>query len=150
MHLGLKAPIGNHYQSSSSSRGLPCILACLALNASARPPARLGALPLSGVALPSLELLMLTALSLGPGGGGANFRPDAAGLFAGGIGGFGLALPPAGVGTGRAEPFATTGGGTGRDAIGAEGSSFRYAMGAQPSPPVSFLASHHPKQQSVW
>ena len=91
---------------------------------------------------------MLTALSLGPGGGGASFLPDAAGLLAGGIGGFCLALPPAGVGTGRADPFAT-GGGTGREAMGAEGSSFRYAIGAQPSPPVSFLASHHPRRRLV-
>ena len=92
---------------------------------------------------------MLTALSLGPGGGGANFRPAAAGLFAGGIGGFGLAFPAAGVGTGRADPFATTGGGTGREAMGTDGSSSKYAIGAQPSPPESFLASHQPNRLLV-
>ena len=82
------------YQSSSSSFR-PCILICLALNASAKPPAKLGArLPLSalsGVFLPLSPLLvpMLTALSLGA-GGGAGFLPPP-GRF-GGAGGVGFAF----------------------------------------------------------
>lgn len=69
------------------------MLICLALNASARPPAKLGALPpsaFSGVFLPLPSLLpILTELSLGA-GGGAGFLPPP-GLF-GGAGGVGLAF----------------------------------------------------------
>ena len=67
------------------------MLICLALNASASPPARLGALELSGVLrpLPPLLVPMLTALSLGA-GGGAGFLPPT-GRF-GGAGGVGFAL----------------------------------------------------------
>ena len=70
------------------------MLICLALNASAKPPAKLGALllsALSGVFLPLPPLLvpMLTALSRGA-GGGAGFLPPP-GRF-GGAGGVGLAF----------------------------------------------------------
>ena len=118
------------HQSSSSSF-FPCILACLALNASAKPPARLGVplLVLSGVPLPLspfVMLLMLTALSLGA-GGGAGFFPM--GLFAGGAGGVGLAFAaaagldaiPLAAGRGGGGTRAATGGGAG----GAWGSSLR-------------------------
>jgi hypothetical protein len=120
------------HQSSSSS--CPRILACLALSASASPPARL-VLPvdvLSGVSLPLLSpplmlVLMLTALSLAVGGGGGFLT---AGRLVGGAGGFGLAFPPAGR---VAVPLGTTatatgggGGGGGRTAAGGGcGSSFK-------------------------
>ena len=70
------------------------MLICLALNASAKPPAKLGALPpsaFSGVfpPLPPLLVPMLTALSLGA-SGGAGFLPPP-GRF-GGAGGVGLAF----------------------------------------------------------
>ncbi len=70
------------------------MLICLALNASANPPARLGALlpsAFSGVFLPLSPLLvpMLTALSLGA-GGGAGFLPPPGRL--GGAGGVGFAF----------------------------------------------------------
>jgi hypothetical protein len=70
------------YQSSSSS--LPrCIAFCLALKASANPPAKLGVLrPLS---VPPL-LVILVPESRGA-GRGAGLRPPAAGRFAGGAGG---------------------------------------------------------------
>ena len=91
------------YQSSSSSCR-PCILICLALNASASPPAKLGALlpsGLSGVFLPLPPLLVpiLTALSLGA-GAGAGFLPPP-GRF-GGAGGVGFALA---AGAREAVPF---------------------------------------------
>jgi hypothetical protein len=81
-------------------------------------------------------------------GGGAGLRPAAAGLFAGGVGGVGLAR--------TAEPFAPLGldapggggGGVGRMTGATDGgggaSSLRYAEGAQPWP-VAVLASHHPR-----
>ena len=89
----------NPYQSSSSSR-FPCMLACLALRASAKPPARLGvAFPLSGVArplpLPLPFMLILTALSLGAGGGNGFF-----GRFVGSTGGIGFPFD-----TGRPAPL---------------------------------------------
>lgn len=70
------------------------MLICLALNASAKPPARLGVLELSAFSgvcppLPPLIVLMLTALSLGA-GGGAGFLPPT-GRF-GGAGGVGFAF----------------------------------------------------------
>jgi hypothetical protein len=72
----------NIYQSSSSS--LPrCIALCLALNASANPPAKLGVLrPLS----PPPLLVILVPESRGA-GGGAGLRPPAAGRLGGGAGG---------------------------------------------------------------
>ena len=95
------------YQSSSPPPFFPCILACLALNASARPPARLLPPPFPSVEfgvslplppLPPPLLPMLTALSLicCPGGGkGVLLTPAAAdapvmGRFCGGAGGLGL------------------------------------------------------------
>lgn len=87
------------------------MLACLSLNASANPPARLAPPPLTllfGVSRPLppfvpvaalLLLAMLRPLSLGAGGGAGFFAPTA-GRFAGGAGGVGLALMP-----GRAVPF---------------------------------------------
>lgn len=86
------------YQSSSSSFFPPFIALCLALNASARPPARLPPpvlLVLLGVALPLSPpdgVVRLTALSLAGVGGGSGFLPPAAGRFAGGAGGVGLAF----------------------------------------------------------
>lgn len=87
------------------------MLACRCLNASANPPAKLGFAP-SGVALPLLPpvlvelsasiLPILTALSLGP-GGGAGFLP--VGRFVGGAGGAGFARTG---GRGRDVPFDTT------------------------------------------
>lgn len=82
----------DRYQSSSSSPPLlrPCILACLALNASAKPPAKLDPPDvLPGVSRP-LSLPILTALSLGVGVGSGCLRTAALGRFAGGAGGFGL------------------------------------------------------------
>ena len=131
-HLLYRSP-GFHlriYQSSSSSFR-PCMLICLALNASAKPPAKLGALTLSvfsGVFLPLPPLLVpiLTALSLGA-GGGAGFLPPP-GRF-GGAGGVGFAfaagareavpLTPlvdtegGGAGTARTTGWGGAGGGTG-------------------------------------
>lgn len=74
------------------------MLICLALNASAKPPAKLGALApsaFSGVfpPLPPLLVPILTALSLGA-GGGAGFLPPP-GRF-GGAGGVGFAFAAAG------------------------------------------------------
>ena len=118
------------YQSSSSSFR-PCMLICLALNASAKPPAKLGALPpsaFSGVFLPLPPSLVpiLTALSLGAGGGAGFFPPP--GRF-GGAGGVGFAfaagareavpLTPlvdaegGGAGTARATGWGGAGGGMG-------------------------------------
>lgn len=80
------------YQSSSSPPlPRPCILACLALKASANPPAKLDPpdAMLLGVSRP-LSLPMLTALSLGVGVGIGCFRTAALGRFAGGGGGVGL------------------------------------------------------------
>jgi hypothetical protein len=119
---------------------------CLALKASAKPPARLGVgvlRPLS-VPLPALPFI-LKPESRGA-GGGAGFRPPAAGRLAGGAGGAGFAR--------AADPLApfapftlggAVGGGGGPGLItGAGGaSSLRYAEGAQPWP-VAVFASHHP------
>lgn len=140
------------------------MLICLILNASANPPARLGALPsdlpstlVSGVSLPLPPLLvpMLTALSLRV-GGGAGFLPPP-GRF-GGAGGVGFAFEAAG----RAVPLtplvdaAWGGGGTERatgcggagGGMGLGASSARYAEGTQPwAEPSSFLASHQPKER---
>lgn len=82
----------NHYQSSSSAPlPRPCMLACLALNASANPPAKLDPpeAVLLGVSRP-LSLPTLTALSLGVGASIGCFRTAAFGRFAGGAGGLGL------------------------------------------------------------
>jgi hypothetical protein len=114
---------------------------CLALRASAKPPAKLGVLRPLSVPLP-LPPFILRPESRGA-GGGAGLRP-AAGRFAGG-GGAGLARAVA-----PFVPFAlggaAGGGGGGVGLItGAGGaSSLRYAEGAQPSP-VEVLASHHPR-----
>lgn len=84
----------SHQSSSSSPFPFPCILACLALNASASPPAKLGCAPAgfpSGAARPlSPFMLMLTALSRSAGGSGAGFLPVGR---LGGAGGTGLDLP---------------------------------------------------------
>jgi len=136
----LQAFIHNIYQSSSSSRPR-CIALCLALKASANPPAKLGVLrPLS---VPLLAILVPESRGAG---GSAGLRPPAAGRFAGGAGGWGLAR------TTGAVPFAFAGGGgggVGRKAGAAGGgggaSSLRYAEGAQPFLPEEFLANHQPK-----
>lgn len=80
---------------------------CLALNASASPPARPAPPPLwlAGVAVP-LDPLFSYPLSLPAGAGGAGLRP--AGLLAGGTGAGGLALTPF-----AATPFVFPGGGGG-------------------------------------
>lgn len=93
-HLNSSCGFVFHIYQSSSSSFRPCILICLALNASAKPPAKLGALPLSAFSgvfppLPPLPVPILTALSLGA-GGGAGFLPPP-GRF-GGAGGVGFAL----------------------------------------------------------
>ena len=96
------------YQSSSSSRPF-CIALCLALRASANPPAMLGVGVLRPLSVPLPVPLdatpMLFPESRGA-GGGAGLRP-AAGLFAGGAGGVGFprAIDP--------FVFATGGGGGG-------------------------------------
>jgi hypothetical protein len=119
---------------------------CLALNASAKPPAKLGVGVLRPLSVPlPLAPFMLIPESRGA-GGGAGLRPPA-GRFAGGAGGVGLNR--------MADPlaplaFAGAGGGgggvglmTGAAGGGGGASSFRYADGAQPWP-VGVLASHHP------
>ena len=125
------------YQSSSSSLPL-CIALCLALKASANPPAKLGVLrPLS----PPL-LVILVPESRGA-GGGIGLRPPAAGRFDGGAGGCGLARM-----TGAVPFFDGGGGGVGRKAGAGGGggaSSLRYAEGAQPFLPEEFLANHQPR-----
>lgn len=118
------------HQSASSFRSR-CIALCLAFKASARPPAKLGV----GVLRPlSVVPLTLIAESRGA-GGGAGLRPPAAGRFAGGAGGVGLALT---TGPWPLDFAAGGGGGAIGRAAGAAGgggggaSSFRYADGAQP------------------
>lgn len=91
------------YQSSSSSffPPPPLIALCLALSASANPPAKLPPPILLGVTLPLSPpdgVVKLTALSLAGVGGGRGFLPPAAGLFAGGAGGVGLDLAAVGEG----------------------------------------------------
>lgn len=112
------------YQSPSSL--LPCIAICRALSASANPPAILPLLSRAPVSLALPEYpLSLLALS------GAGLR--AAGLLAGGAGGFGLPF------AGRAG-----GGGGGAGALLTTCSS-RYALGAQPEALLSRReASHQP------
>lgn len=130
------------------------MLACRALNASANPPAKLGALLPSGVALPLSPpllppfIVILTALSLGAAGAGTGFLPPAvtevAGRFDGGAGGAGFAFAE----TGRlfVDGGGREGGGAGVGAGRWTGSSFKYAEGVQPSEePSSFLASHQPR-----
>ena len=112
------------------------MLICLALNASARPPARLGVLLspfpsklLFGVSLPLPPLLvpMLTALSLGA-GGGTGFLPPP-GRF-GGAGGVGFAFAAAGrVPLTPLVVAAAGGGGTARTA-GAGGAGGGVGLGA--------------------
>ena len=96
------------------------MLACLALRASAKPPARLGAdFPLSGVArplpLPPPFMLILTALSLRAGGGNG-FLP--AGRFVGGMGATGFTFE-----TGRPDPLriGVDAGGSWRTIVGGGG-----------------------------
>lgn len=174
---GLRPPLKNackqenpFYQSSSSSLLVPVIALCLALNASASPPAKLPEPMLLGVALPdSVPLLgrsesvpRLTALSLAGVGGGNGFLALAAGLFTGGAGGVGLART-AGAGDGfRSVPFvsgvaakadvaragAVGGGGGGGGARACCSISSTYAEGAQPwDPVIGFLQSHHPEKR---
>jgi hypothetical protein len=103
---------------------LPCIAACLCLNASANPPA---ILPLLSRAPPLSTPLPLYPLSLA--GSGAGLRPT--GRLVGGAGGFGFPL------AGRAGG---AGGGGGLCAI-----SSRYAEGTQPETDLSRReASHQP------
>ena len=157
------------YQSSSSSLLTPDIALCLALNASASPPARLPEPTLLGVALPeSVPLLgrsesapRLTALSLAGVGGGNGFLAPATGLFTGGAGGVGFART-AGAGDGlRSLPLVTgvadnagvgRAGATGGGGGGGGGArlccsiSSTYADGAHPwDPVVVLLQSHHPR-----
>jgi hypothetical protein len=75
------------YQSSSSLRSF-CIALCLALKASASPPAKLGVGVLRPLSVPLPLLFMLMPESRGA-SGGAGLRP-AAGRFAGGAGGVGF------------------------------------------------------------
>lgn len=151
---------------------LPAIAFCLALNASASPPAKLPLPILLGVTLPesvpllgrSESLPRLTALSLAGVGGGKGFLAIAAGLLTGGAGGVGLARTT-GPGDGfRSVPFvsgvaasagvgragATGGGGGGGGGARSCSISSTYADGAQPWEPVLiFLQSHHPGSLSV-
>lgn len=78
----------NIYHSSSSSLPL-CIALCLCLKASASPPAS----PELGVLRPLSDEFEFTLMpeSRGAGGASACLRPLAAGRFAGGAGGVGLA-----------------------------------------------------------
>lgn len=128
---------------------------CLALNATASPPAILFsvALPLS----PPDGVVKLTALSLAGVGGGKGFLPPAAGLFAGGGGGVGLAFAAGGLAC-FGMPLVTTEcvWGVGRGAVGGVGGgggaricsdsiSSMYAEGVQPSAEETGLRqSHHP------
>ena len=145
------------YHHSSSSSCLPCIAFCRALNASARPPAKLAFEVLFGVPRPlppdeSCEF-MLTALSRGAGGGvGTAFLLAMFGRFAGGAGGAGLALAAAAVaaplaaGTGLALGAAGGGGGGAGLGVGATCSS-RYAWGVQPwTEVVMFMHNHQPSR----
>lgn len=112
-----------HYQSSLPPC-LPCIAACLCLNASASPPA---ILPPLSLAPPLSTPLPLYPLSLAESGAGAGF------LLVGGAGAGAFARPFAGRAGG--------GGGGG----GAERTSSRYAEGAQPVALLSRReASHQP------
>lgn len=120
------------HQSSSSS--LPFWIAlCLALNASASPPAKLGV----GVFRPLSVPLPEPPFKLIPESRGAStgvgFLPPAAGRLAGGAGGVGFVR--------TVDPFIATdftaagggGGGVGRiTGAGAWISSLRYAEGVQP------------------
>jgi len=92
---------------------------------------------------------MLTALSLGA-GGGAGFLP--AGLFPGGAGGLGLAFRPGLEAPLVIVPLAMdatgAGGGGGGAGFAASWCGARYAEGVQPSlEPSSFLPSHHPNAE---
>ena len=116
---------------------------CLALKASARPPAKElgGALPLS-VPLP---LPRLIPLSRGAVGGGIGLLAPGVGRFAGGAGGAGLALvtpltPFAGA-VGRAG--AAGGGGGGGGALVCSCISSIYADGVQPEAVVLGLRHSH-------
>lgn len=86
LHPHNQTPPFHNYLSplthQSPSPFLPCIAICLALSASANPPAILPLLSLAPVSLTPLPLYPLSLLS------GAGLR--AAGRFAGGAGGFGL------------------------------------------------------------
>jgi hypothetical protein len=130
------------HQSSSSS--LPfCMADCLCLNASASPPARLGAGLLVPLPLP-LEVTLIPE-SLGA-GGGAGFFPM--GRLAGGAGGPFLPATPLVRGAPLVIGLGTTRGAAGGGGGGATclTSSFRYAEGAQPCVAVpGFLASHQPR-----
>jgi hypothetical protein len=147
----------------------PAIAFCLALNASASPPAKLPEPILLGVALPeSVPLLgrsesdpRLTALSRAGVGGGKGFLAPAAGLFTGGAGGVGLARTAGAGDVLRSVPFVSdvaanagvgragaTGGGGGGGARACCSISSTYADGAQPwDPVVVLLQSHHPRSQ---
>jgi hypothetical protein len=87
----------SHPSVYRSSFPLPCIAACLCLNASAKPPAMLPLLSRAPVPSPLLssELTPLPLYPLSLAGLGAGFLP--AGRLAGGAGGFGL--PGGGGGT---------------------------------------------------
>lgn len=116
---------------------------CLALSASARPPARLALDALFGVPRPlapdESPEFMLTALSRGA-GGGAGLRPAMVGRFAGGAGGAGFVFaaaaaptpPPLGTGEGVARGAVGGGGGGVGLGGGADFCSSKYASGVQP------------------
>lgn len=144
------------YQSSSSSF-FPCIALCLALNASARPPAKLALFMLLGVARPlppdeSCCEFMLVTLSRGAAGGGS-LRPM--GRLAGGAGGGGLAfaaaptpeaMRPVPLGVAVLDCIGGARGGGGATGAGAAATiSSRYDWGAQPWALVfMFMQSHQP------
>lgn len=128
---------------------------CLALRASANPPARLPPPILFGVARPeSVPLPVPRLIPLSRAGEAAGFRAAGTGLFAGGAGGVGFALPITGGVPGLVCPFATTGMGTPRGGAAGGGGggggaaracsiSSTYAVGVQPSFMVcTFLQSH--------
>lgn len=123
--------MSENHQSSSAPPPLPllCILACLALKASASPPAKLPppAFPsLFGVCLP-FSLPMLTALSLGAGAGIGCLPFSPVGRLLGGAGGVGFCLVVVIIPL-EGKPFkegdvdcVEVGRGTGRGAIGGGG-----------------------------
>lgn len=116
---------------SSSPRCLPCIAACLCLNASANPPAILPLLSLAPPPSTELTPLPLYPLSRAESPGlGAGFLP--AGRLAGGAGGLGLPL------AGRAGGAGGGGGGAGLC-----WTSSRYADGAQPDADLSRREANH-------
>lgn len=100
------------YQSSSSSLSpCPLMALCLALKASANPPARLPPPMLLGVARPeSVPLPVPRLMPLSRAGEAVGFLAAGTGLLAGGAGGVGFALAATGGAAGFACPLTTTAG----------------------------------------